>query len=139
MHAARRNARQQADHAGRADDAPRPLLLKAAADLVDAGNTAEPVKHRIEASCQVDKDADVQSFQAAGDVDADLWLTPTEILGDPALRLRLAGDADRPFERDALGLAERARRQLPQTVQRVRPVGAASVIAAEPVQRLNYI
>ena len=64
------------------------------------------------------------------------WLLP-KVFGDLPLRLGGARDADGTFDGDALGIAERARRELPEAIERVSTFVIARTVSSELVQRLD--
>ena len=119
------------------DDARGPLVLEAGADLVEPNDAAEAIEHRVEGSVQVGEAGEIEALEALRDVDADLRLALSEVVGDLSLRLGLAGDADGTLDGNALGIAERARGELPEAIERVGAFVLARAVRAELVERLD--
>ena len=133
------DAHHEPDDACAADDARRPLIFEASANLVEPNDAAETVEHSIQRGAKVAEDGEVEAFEALRQVDADLRLALAEVVSDLSLRLGVAGDSDRALDRDALGITERPRCKIPQAIERVSAVVAAGAVRAELVERLDDV
>ena len=119
MRTSGRDPYDEPDDARSRDDACRPLVLEASANLVEPNDAAKAVEHHIECGSLIAQDGEVEALQALRHVDADLRLALAKVLGYLSLRFGGSRDADRTFNGDALGIAERARREIPEAIEGV--------------------
>ena len=79
----------------------------------------KPSSTTSSARSSIAQDGEVEALQALRHVDADLRLALAKVLGNVFLWFRATRDADRTFNGDALGIAERARREIPEAIEGV--------------------
>ena len=121
VRASRRDAHEEPDDACARDDACRPLVFEAMRQSRRAERCRQSRRapHRVR---QLGRSSMVRSRRSRPFDRSMLtcgWLLP-KVLGDLSLRLGRAGDADGALDGDALGIAERARREIPEAIERVR-------------------